>query len=248
MARARQWVSRWVGGGRLRAHRGARQGGQSAQLRRLTRALHSLVRIAQHPPFPPSTHTSPSCRSPPCVPPSYKPGDRPPAPRRTFQAHWAYACERQWRVAFLFFTAGIPAFFANMALAAWIKVGENKGCWSAGLGPGGRYGAAWMGLHPSASASMGWALAAWTMVGQGWDVGSDDCTRWGGLSGAAAHVSRPPLPPLQRTHQNAHHPPPPFPPLPPHHPHPHPTTTHPPARHLPTLPSSLITLTKRRQP
>ncbi|PSC68395.1 Calcium release-activated calcium channel [Micractinium conductrix] len=52
---------------------------------------------------------------------SYKPGDRPPAPRRTFQAHWAYACERQWRVAFLFFTAGIPAFFANMALAAWIK-------------------------------------------------------------------------------------------------------------------------------
>lgn len=51
----------------------------------------------------------------------YQPGDRPPAPRRNFQAHWQYACESQWRVAFLMFSAGIPVFFANMALAAWIK-------------------------------------------------------------------------------------------------------------------------------
>ena len=27
----------------------------------------------------------------------YAPGDRPPAPRRTFQSFWSYACERQWR-------------------------------------------------------------------------------------------------------------------------------------------------------
>ncbi|KAL4458369.1 hypothetical protein ABPG75_013234 [Micractinium tetrahymenae] len=52
---------------------------------------------------------------------SYRPGDRPPAPRRNFQAHWAYACEGQWRIAFLCFSLGIPVFFANMALAAWIK-------------------------------------------------------------------------------------------------------------------------------
>lgn len=53
---------------------------------------------------------------------SYRPGDRPPAPRRNFQAHWAYACEGQWRIAFLCFSLGIPVFFVNMALAAWIKV------------------------------------------------------------------------------------------------------------------------------
>lgn len=54
---------------------------------------------------------------------SYRPGDRPPAPRRNFQAHWQYACEGQWRLAFLMFSAGLPVFFVNMALAAWIKVG-----------------------------------------------------------------------------------------------------------------------------
>lgn len=52
---------------------------------------------------------------------SYRLGDRPPAPRRNFQAHWQYACEGQWRTAFLCFSGGIPVFFANMALAAWIK-------------------------------------------------------------------------------------------------------------------------------
>lgn len=52
---------------------------------------------------------------------SYRPGDRPPAPRRNFQAHWQYACEGQWRIAFLMFSSGVPVWFANMALAAWIK-------------------------------------------------------------------------------------------------------------------------------
>lgn len=62
----------------------------------------------------------PACpRPPPC---SYRLGDRPPAPRRNFQAHWQYACEAQWRLAFIMFSAGMPVFFLNMALAAWIKV------------------------------------------------------------------------------------------------------------------------------
>ncbi|KAL4429616.1 hypothetical protein ABPG77_008665 [Micractinium sp. CCAP 211/92] len=57
---------------------------------------------------------------------NYRPGDRPPAPRRNFQAHWAYACEGQWRIAFLCFSLGIPVFFLNMALAAWIKFDYSK--------------------------------------------------------------------------------------------------------------------------
>lgn len=36
----------------------------------------------------------------------YRPGDRPPAPRRTFAVHWARRCERHWRRAFRLFTAG----------------------------------------------------------------------------------------------------------------------------------------------
>ena len=64
-------------------------------------------------------------------------GDRPPAPRRNFQAHWQYACEGQWRVAFLMISSGVPVFFCNMALAAWIKVPKaaapaQQTCWHAG--------------------------------------------------------------------------------------------------------------------
>lgn len=73
---------------------------------------------------------APACPSLPPAPhralPSYRPGDRPPAPRRNFQAHWAYACEGQWRIAFLCFSLGIPVFFVNMALAAWIKAGAGR--------------------------------------------------------------------------------------------------------------------------
>ncbi|KAI7840230.1 hypothetical protein COHA_006012 [Chlorella ohadii] len=52
---------------------------------------------------------------------TYHVGARPPAPRRNFQSHWQYACEGQWRLAFFMFMAGMPVFFVNMALAAWIK-------------------------------------------------------------------------------------------------------------------------------
>ena len=37
---------------------------------------------------------------------SYQPGARPPAPRRNFTQHWQYACEGEWRKAFLMFSAG----------------------------------------------------------------------------------------------------------------------------------------------
>ncbi len=37
------------------------------------------------------------------------------------RSHLQYACEGQWRLAFFMFMAGMPVFFVNMALAAWIK-------------------------------------------------------------------------------------------------------------------------------
>ncbi|PRW59460.1 Calcium release-activated calcium channel isoform A [Chlorella sorokiniana] len=58
---------------------------------------------------------------------SFRLGDRPPAPRRNFQAHWQYACEGQWRLAFFMFMAGMPVFFVNMALASWIKFSPGEG-------------------------------------------------------------------------------------------------------------------------
>ncbi|GFR39928.1 hypothetical protein Agub_g4, partial [Astrephomene gubernaculifera] len=51
----------------------------------------------------------------------YRPGDRPPAPERTFAAYWAHRCEREWATAFRLFSTGIPCFFINLALAGWIK-------------------------------------------------------------------------------------------------------------------------------
>ncbi|KAG2444610.1 hypothetical protein HXX76_001354 [Chlamydomonas incerta] len=52
---------------------------------------------------------------------NYRPGDRPPAPVRTFAVHWARRCEHEWRIAFRLFSTGIPFFFVNLALAGWIK-------------------------------------------------------------------------------------------------------------------------------
>ncbi|CAI7852349.1 unnamed protein product [Closterium sp. NIES-54] len=37
---------------------------------------------------------------------SFSLGDRPPAPRRTFEAFWEYRCEDDWRKAFSYFTWG----------------------------------------------------------------------------------------------------------------------------------------------
>ena len=51
----------------------------------------------------------------------YKPGDRPPAPKRTFQKHWESRCEDSWQRAFGMFTAGVPCFLANLAFASWLK-------------------------------------------------------------------------------------------------------------------------------
>eukprot|EP00877_Chromochloris_zofingiensis_P003468 jgi/Chrzof1/13121/Cz07g20190.t1 len=51
----------------------------------------------------------------------YTPGDRPPAPLRSFATHWNQRCENSWRRAFALFGLGIPALFANLASAGWIK-------------------------------------------------------------------------------------------------------------------------------
>ncbi|KIZ05020.1 hypothetical protein MNEG_2934 [Monoraphidium neglectum] len=52
---------------------------------------------------------------------TYRPGMRPPAPHRSFAAHWNTRCETSWRRAFTLFGLSIPACFANLAVAAWIK-------------------------------------------------------------------------------------------------------------------------------
>ena len=55
---------------------------------------------------------------PPPLATSYQPGARPPAPRRNFQQHWQYACEGEWRKAFLMFSAGEAGSPAGAAAAA----------------------------------------------------------------------------------------------------------------------------------
>ena len=52
---------------------------------------------------------------------SYKPGDTPPMPRRSFERHWETRCESDWRKAFRMFTYGVPMFVANLTLSAWLK-------------------------------------------------------------------------------------------------------------------------------
>lgn len=48
-------------------------------------------------------------------------GGGPPAPRRTFARHWETRCEAKWVLAYRLFIGGIPCFFANLAIAAWLK-------------------------------------------------------------------------------------------------------------------------------
>ncbi|CAD7703857.1 unnamed protein product [Ostreobium quekettii] len=56
----------------------------------------------------------------------YRIGDRPPAPARTFDAHWSQRAEGEWRRAFFMFSAGIPLFLLNLALAGWIKFSHHR--------------------------------------------------------------------------------------------------------------------------
>eukprot|EP00882_Tetradesmus_deserticola_P005990 GHRQ01006307.1.p1 GENE.GHRQ01006307.1~~GHRQ01006307.1.p1 ORF type:complete len:324 (+),score=124.39 GHRQ01006307.1:417-1388(+) len=56
---------------------------------------------------------------------NYSPGDRPPAPARSFAMHWAQRCEQSWRRAFLLFGLGIPCLFANLSVAAFIKFDKS---------------------------------------------------------------------------------------------------------------------------
>eukprot|EP00850_Spirogloea_muscicola_P004645 SM000020S05995 [mRNA] locus=s20:349463:352396:+ [translate_table: standard] len=67
----------------------------------------------------------------------YAVGQKPPAPRRTFEAFWDYRCEEDWRRAFSFFTwgdcpqalglrcrtvlAGTFSFLASLIPIGWIK-------------------------------------------------------------------------------------------------------------------------------
>ncbi|CAI7859250.1 unnamed protein product [Closterium sp. NIES-53] len=52
---------------------------------------------------------------------SFSLGDRPPAPRRTFEAFWEYRCEDDWRKAFSYFTWGIFSFLLSLIPIGWIK-------------------------------------------------------------------------------------------------------------------------------
>jgi calcium release-activated calcium channel protein 1 len=52
---------------------------------------------------------------------SYKPGDVPPMPRRSFERYWETRCERDWRTAFRMFTYGVPMFVATLTLSTWLK-------------------------------------------------------------------------------------------------------------------------------
>lgn len=56
----------------------------------------------------------------------YRLGDRPPAPARSFEAHWTQRAEGEWRRAFFMFSAGIPTFLLNLVLAGWIKFQKAK--------------------------------------------------------------------------------------------------------------------------
>lgn len=56
---------------------------------------------------------------------SYRPGLRPPAPLRSFAAHWNTRCETSWRRAFALFGLSIPACFGNLTVAAWIKFDDS---------------------------------------------------------------------------------------------------------------------------
>ncbi|CAI5460167.1 unnamed protein product [Closterium sp. Yama58-4] len=52
---------------------------------------------------------------------SFSLGDRPPAPRRTFEAFWEFRCEDDWRKAFNYFTWGIFSFLLSLIPIGWIK-------------------------------------------------------------------------------------------------------------------------------
>ena len=48
---------------------------------------------------------------------NFKPGHRPPAPKRTFEQHWRTRCEREWVWAFQLFCAGtLPSCLSAAAL------------------------------------------------------------------------------------------------------------------------------------
>ncbi len=48
-----------------------------------------------------------------------------PAPRRMLAAHWELRCEASWRRAVHLLMLGIPMFFANLAVAAWIQFEDS---------------------------------------------------------------------------------------------------------------------------
>ncbi|KAK9829265.1 hypothetical protein WJX72_004859 [[Myrmecia] bisecta] len=56
----------------------------------------------------------------------YKPGDRPPAPRRTFRKYWDARCRAEWQWAFFFFWLSIPLFLINMGVSAWVKFSRRN--------------------------------------------------------------------------------------------------------------------------
>eukprot|EP00882_Tetradesmus_deserticola_P026906 GHRQ01029727.1.p1 GENE.GHRQ01029727.1~~GHRQ01029727.1.p1 ORF type:complete len:295 (+),score=71.27 GHRQ01029727.1:368-1252(+) len=54
---------------------------------------------------------------------NYSPGDRPPAPARSFAMHWAQRCEQSWRRAFLLF--GLGGLQAPRRELAWRVCSRN---------------------------------------------------------------------------------------------------------------------------
>ncbi|KAK9845355.1 hypothetical protein WJX81_004192 [Elliptochloris bilobata] len=55
----------------------------------------------------------------------YKRGDRPPAPRRSFQSQWDRYLQPEWSRVLVMFSAGVAAFLINIASSGFIKFREN---------------------------------------------------------------------------------------------------------------------------
>ncbi|XP_024530886.1 uncharacterized protein LOC9653726 isoform X1 [Selaginella moellendorffii] len=57
---------------------------------------------------------------------SYRTGDKPPSPRRTFEAFWEIRCEDDWKRAFQFFAWGVLSFLFSLIPIGWIKFYNSR--------------------------------------------------------------------------------------------------------------------------
>eukprot|EP00850_Spirogloea_muscicola_P013844 SM000096S24873 [mRNA] locus=s96:211191:213321:- [translate_table: standard] len=57
---------------------------------------------------------------------TFRAGDRPPAPKRTFESFWDLRCEGAWTLAFYCFNWGVSAFLLSMVPVGWIIFSRAK--------------------------------------------------------------------------------------------------------------------------